>query len=243
MGRNVYMGPVENLRSAILRSATQSRTMSSKAVLSLCLSLCFITTTTTAATASECLTTAGNVVGAACVFPFTYGGTTYHSCTTAGGLASWCYTEVSSAGVGVTGKYGDCGTGAARTGKTSTASECITTAGKVVGAPCVSPFTYGGTKYSSCTTAGGFAPWCYTEVSSAGVGVTDKYGDCGTSSACTGQSATAPDCITTGGNVVGAACVFPFTYGGTSYSKCTTAGGFASWCYTEVSSAGVGVTG
>merc|ERR1712106_1319873 len=110
----------------ILRSATQSRTMSSKAVLSLCLSLCFIATTTTAATASECITTAGNVVGAACVFPFTYGGTTYYSCTTAGGFAPWCYTEVNSAGVGVTGKYGDCGTSSACTGETTTTSTTTT---------------------------------------------------------------------------------------------------------------------
>merc|ERR1711935_1103765 len=141
---------------AIPRSATKTRAMSCKAVLSLCLSL-------------------------------TYGGTTYHSCTTAGGLASWCYTEVSSAGVGVTGKYGDCGTSSACTGQSATASDCITTGGKVVGAACVFPFTYGGTSYSKCTTVGGFAPWCYTEVSSAGVGVTGKYGDCGTNPACTGQ--------------------------------------------------------
>merc|ERR1711892_1355200 len=111
---------------AILKSAPQSRTMSSKAVLSLCLSLCFITTITTAATASECLTTAGNVVGSACVFPFTYGGTTYYSCTTAGGFAPWCYTEVNSAGVGVTGKFGDCGTSSACTGETTTTSTTTT---------------------------------------------------------------------------------------------------------------------
>merc|ERR1711892_483543 len=173
----------------ILRSATQSRTMSSKAVLSLCLSLCFITTTTTAATASECITTAGNVVGAACVFPFTYGGTTYSSCTTAGGFDPWCYTEVNSAGVGVTGKFGDCGTSSSCTTTTAT-SECITTGGNVVGASCVFPFIYGGVTFDSCTTAGGFAPWCYTEVNSQGVGVTGKFGDCGTSPVCSGLTTT-----------------------------------------------------
>merc|ERR1712106_649493 len=135
---------------AILKSATQSTTMSSKAVFSLCLSLCFITTTITAATASECITTAGNVVGSACVFPFTYGGTTFSSCTTAGGSAPWCYTEVNSAGVGVTGKFGDCGTSSACTGQSATASECVTTGGNLVGASCVFPFTYGGTTFTSC---------------------------------------------------------------------------------------------
>merc|ERR1712128_375060 len=128
---------------------TQSRTMSSKAVLSVCLYLCFITTTTTAETDSECITTAGNVVGAACVFPFTYGGTTFSSCTTAGEFAPWCYTEVNSAGVGVTGKFGDCGTSSACTGQSATASECVTTGGNVVGASCVFPFTYGGTTFTS----------------------------------------------------------------------------------------------
>merc|ERR1711892_1432223 len=111
---------------AILRSATQTRAMSCKAVLSLCLSLCFIATTTTAATASESITTAGNVVGASCVFPFTYGGTTFTSCTTSGGFAPWCYTEVNSQGVGVTGKYGDCGTSSACTGETTTTSTTTT---------------------------------------------------------------------------------------------------------------------
>merc|ERR1712106_608052 len=184
-------------------------------------SLCLISFANGAPT-SECMTTGGNVVGAACVFPFTYGGVEFYKCTTAGGFAPWCYTEVNSQGVGVTGKYGDCGTSSACSAGTTTTttttttaaptSECITTGGNVVGAACVFPFTYGGVDFYSCTTAGGFAPWCYTEVNSQGMGVTGKYGDCGTSSSCTTTTATS-ECITTGGNVVGASCVFPFIYG------------------------------
>merc|ERR1712106_566241 len=192
----------------ILRSATQTRAMSSKAVLSLCLFLCLTTLVS-----GDCLTTSGQ----SCVFPFKYGGVTYNTCTTAGGFAPWCSTQVGSSGVHIAGNYGDCTAECLTTTATTTTvapgSQCITTGGNVVGAACVFPFTYGGTTFSSCTTAGGFAPWCYTEVNSQGVGVTDKYGDCGTSSACTGQSATASECVTTGGNVVGASCVFPFTYG------------------------------
>merc|ERR1711892_1464372 len=91
--------------------------------------------------------------------------------------------------MGVTGKYGDCGTSSSCTETTAT-SECITTGGNVVGASCVFPFIYGGVSFDSCTTAGGFAPWCYTEVNSQGVGVTGKFGDCGTSPVCSGLTTT-----------------------------------------------------
>merc|ERR1712198_207727 len=48
------------------------------------------TTTTTAAPTNVCTTTAG----AACVFPFTYMGQTYTSCTNAGGFQpAWCSTK------------------------------------------------------------------------------------------------------------------------------------------------------
>merc|ERR1712025_690799 len=53
-------------------------------------------------------TTAGPVTGAACVFPFLFGGETFNGCTTAGGFDPWCYTMVDADGVGVKGRYGDC---------------------------------------------------------------------------------------------------------------------------------------
>merc|ERR1711892_397869 len=167
----------------ILRLATQTRAMSSKAVLSLCLSLCLTalvsgdclttsgqscvfpfkyggvtyntTTTTTVAPGSQCITTGGNVVGAACVFPFTYGGVAFASCTTSGGFAPWCYTEVNSQGVGVTGKYGDCGTSSACTGETTTTSTTTTsttTAADVCVASCVDTCSATTTSTTSTTT-------------------------------------------------------------------------------------------
>merc|ERR1711915_733678 len=53
---------------------------------------------------AQCLTTSGD----ACVFPFTFGGVTFTSCTTAGGYPMWCSTKVDATGVHVTGNYGDC---------------------------------------------------------------------------------------------------------------------------------------
>jgi len=38
--------------------------------------------------------------------------------------------------------------------------------------------------------------------------------------------------LTIGGNSFGAACVFPFTYGAKSYTKCTDVGKTLLWCAT-----------
>merc|ERR1712106_383594 len=122
-------------------------------------SLCLIALANGAPT-SECLTTGGNVVGAACIFPFTYGGVEFYKCTTAGGFAPWCYTEVNSQGVGVTGKYGDCGTSSACTGETtttttattSTTTTSTTTAVDVCVASCVDTCSATTTSTTSTTT-------------------------------------------------------------------------------------------
>merc|ERR1719312_1491619 len=71
---------------------------------------------------SQCTTTGGPSSGSDCVFPFTYAGSTFYSCTTAGGFPSWCYTEVDSQGVGIQGKYGDCGTNAVCTSGAASSS-------------------------------------------------------------------------------------------------------------------------
>merc|ERR1711892_1598766 len=205
----------------ILRLATQTRAMSSKAVLSLCLSLCL-----TALVSGDCLTTSGQ----SCVFPFKYGGVTYNTCTTAGGFAPWCSTQVDSSGVHIAGNYGDCTAECLTTTTTTTTtaapgSECVTTGGNVVGAACVFPFSYGGVAFTSCTTSGGFAPWCYTEVNSQGVGVTGKYGDCGTSLACTGETtttSTTTTSTTTAVDVCVASCVDTCSATTTSTTSTTT---------------------
>ena len=55
-----------------------------------------------------CKTTGGTGHGAACVFPFTFGGKTYTTCTTVGnGHTPWCAT--STAG-GENGPWGNCNT-------------------------------------------------------------------------------------------------------------------------------------
>lgn len=56
--------------------------------------------------APECTTTGGNVPeGSQCVFPFTYKGTTYDSCTKDGHHTRWCSTDAD-----YSGSWGHCGT-------------------------------------------------------------------------------------------------------------------------------------
>ena len=56
-----------------------------------------------------------------------------------------------------------------------TAGSCVTSAGTT----CTFPFTWQGVAHSSCTTAGGHAPWCSTLTSGTGEHVTGHYGTCG----------------------------------------------------------------
>merc|ERR1712025_1274273 len=113
--------------------------------------------------------------------------------------------------------------------------------GTTNGLECVFPFIYDETTFYSCTTAGGFPSWRYTEVDGNGKGVNGKFADCTTDAACSAGSDT--ECVTTAGPVTGAACVFPFLFGGETFNGCTTAGGFDPWCYTMVDADGVGVKG
>merc|ERR1719277_960967 len=46
------------------------------------------------------------------------------------------------------------------------------------GDQCVFPFSYQGVEYYRCTYADSPTPWCATQVDSAGVVVTNKWGDC-----------------------------------------------------------------
>merc|ERR1712243_534114 len=62
-----------------------------------------------------------------------------------------------------------------------------------------------------------------------------------TTASTTTVTTTAPPsgaCMTISGNVPNAACVFPFTFNGTQYTRCTTAGGFSSpWCSRQTAAA------
>ena len=60
--------------------------------------------------AQSCQTTGGNVVGASCVFPFTYQGVQYNFCTFDGGSDQpWCSTGTDQNGNYITDIWGYCG--------------------------------------------------------------------------------------------------------------------------------------
>jgi len=120
--------------------------------------------------------------------------------------------------------------------------QCLTTGGQA----CVFPFKFGAVTFNSCTTAGGYAPWCSTKVDSNGVHVGGNFGDCSANCLTTTTTTQAPassECTTTGGPAAGANCVFPFKYAGYTLDSCTTLGGNPSWCYTQVDSQGNGLRG
>ena len=58
-----------------------------------------------------CETNGGNVKNKPCAFPFIYKGDSYQTCTKKDHDVDWCYTEVDSYGVGVRGRWGNCGPG------------------------------------------------------------------------------------------------------------------------------------
>ena len=119
----------------------------------------------------QCRTVKGN----SCIFPFTYKGVTYDSCTRKDSVKAWCATEVLSNGVVVNSKWEDCGE-CRQPGDQFVAqddkfvfpedqfspTECLTRQNK----PCVFPFTYRGEVHNKCTQAnsenGAF--WCATKV-------------------------------------------------------------------------------
>merc|ERR1719394_116421 len=129
------------------------------------------TTTTTAAPTNVCTTTAGT----ACVFPFTYMGQTYTSCTNAGGFQpAWCSTKTDAYGNHIIGSFGDCNVNTCSTAATTT------TPSPTCSTPCKFPFVYNGVVHYACTNAGGFKnPWCSTKTDAFGKHVIGNYADCG----------------------------------------------------------------
>ena len=82
--------------------------------------------------AQSCQTTGGNVVGASCVFPFTYQGVQYNFCTFDGGSDQpWCSTGTDQNGNYITDIWGYCGPNCSlfqqTTDTTNTASTASTT--------------------------------------------------------------------------------------------------------------------
>merc|ERR1712183_199361 len=101
-------------------------------------------------------------VGDQCIFPFTYKGVTYNTCTKADSELAWCATEVHASG------KGDC--------DESCPTECLTRQNN----PCVFPFTYKGEVYNQCTKVDSVngAFWCATKVDRTGKAVRNAWEDC-----------------------------------------------------------------
>jgi len=117
---------------------------------------------------------------------------------------------------------------------------CRTNAGD----DCIFPFVFNGQTFTKCTYAKSPTPWCATKVDQNGVVVTNKWGDCDFSdrlSSCETDSTSA--CVTTGGPVPNAACIFPFKHNGQTYSTCTEVTIGRSWCSTSTKSDGTHIIG
>ena len=114
-----------------------------------------------------CLTEGGRH----CVFPFTYLGTTYSSCTMEDAEVPWCPTEVDTDSKEFREGEHDWGTcsGDCQAGET-----CLTEEGE----NCVFPFIYSDKTFTSCTMEGSDYPWCATEVDPNMEYIEDKYGLC-----------------------------------------------------------------
>merc|ERR1719320_1126104 len=113
------------------------------------------------------------------------------------------------------------------------------------GDQCVFPFSYQGVEYYRCTYADSPTPWSATQVDSAGVVVTNKWGDCdtGSLSSCQPETISLPSCTTQSGPYPDQACVFPFRYNGVTYTSCTTQDKSQAWCSTNTTLAGTHIPG
>merc|ERR1719477_524079 len=113
------------------------------------------------------------------------------------------------------------------------------------GESCVFPFTYKGVEHYHCTYADSPTSWCATMTDSQGVVVTNRWGDCETSSlsSCQEEQISLPSCTTQSGPYPGQPCVFPFRYNGVTYTSCTTQNKSEAWCSTNTTLAGTHIPG
>jgi len=132
----------------------------------------------------DCLSTRFNPPDAydiePCIFPFKYNGVEYTSCTWASSEKTdykpWCSTRVDSSGNHISGHWGNCESGCPIPSKT-----CFTRSGPSANKPCIFPFKFNGTEYSTCTYASSHSgePWCSTEVDPNGNHLYGRYGKWG----------------------------------------------------------------
>merc|ERR1711936_701742 len=124
--------------------------------------------------------------GAACVFPFLYGGVEYTKCSYADSPVPWCATATRSDGTVITNSWGDCqmdtGTSSCLA-ETLSFSSCSTPTGD-----CVFPFRHKGVVYTTCTTVELGVSWCSTLTTQQGEHVAGNEGTCPAS--CPGSVST-----------------------------------------------------
>jgi len=123
------------------------------------------------------------ITGRRCVFPFTYKGKTYKSCTldeTSNGKP-WCAYETQRDGNAVPNKWEDCDSSVCQVAKA-----CLTESGPDAGNSCKFPFRFNGQTYNSCArftwsgqNYGKY--WCSTMTDRNGNHVNGQgnYGFCG----------------------------------------------------------------
>merc|ERR1719336_302602 len=120
-------------------------------------------------------------------------------------------------------------------------NSCLT----LTGSSCVFPFSYKGVTHYQCTYSDSPRPWCATQVDSSGQVVTNRWGDCETStlSSCQEEEISLSSCTTQSGPYSGQPCSFPFRYNGVTYTSCTTQDKSAAWCSTNTTLAGTHIPG
>lgn len=163
-------------------------------------------------TTSVAGTIGGNSQGA-CVFPFTYKGVEYGTCTTRDNRdVPWC---------SLTSDYGS-GNRWARCQMNINATRTRQRSGNAGGSSCYYPFIYKGKSYYTCIVVDydSRKPWCAT---SPDYDRDRKWGEC----------IIYPYIRTTGGNAGAQPCVFPFIYQGRWTEGCLIANqGQYPWCAT-----------
>merc|ERR1712029_365525 len=156
-----------------------------------------------------------------CIFPFTYRGLEYNTCTTDNSETStpWCATAVSGNGEVIINNWSNCRTDVRSTCSVTpgqgqglpqqpqppanSPTPCVTVGGPSSGKNCIFPFKHQGRTYNECTTYGLGQKWCSVEVDSKGVHKRGQglYGLCGSSCPggqdyCTPGSTWQVDCNT-----------------------------------------------
>merc|ERR1712117_285890 len=188
-----------------------------------------------------CTTSSGPRPGQSCVFPFRHLGIVYNACTSVGQSAPWCSTSTTSAGTRIDGEYGFCpSTCPADTSSTATTTTTTTTQASTSCTP--GTFTTVDCNTCVCNSIGQYV--CSTLTCSGTASTTTPT----TTTTTTTTTAAPSTCSVSSGPAAGQSCVFPFTYGGTTFSGCAewVYGGEHQgklWCSTKVDSTGTHVNG